>query len=356
MKVKIIGAGSIGIHLAQASRRMGWDVTVTDIDPKALQRMREDIYPKRYGAWDESIKLYLSKAAPKGGFDGIFIGTPPDVRMALALEALGEEPKILQLEKPFCTPFLEGMDEFLSAYRAQNKTIAVVGYDHAVSESIEEVIRLLNEKTIGEVQTLDVEFREHWQGIFNAHPWLAGPQDSYLGFWKRGGGAGNEHSHALHLWQLLARHAGLGIWEKTSVAMQIKEENYVAYDSLVAFTFITNTGKIGRVVQDVITLPVRKWIRAQGSDGFIEWVCNGHPEGDLVRYARKGNPEVVEKVFKKKRPDDFYRETLHMRDILEGKIRPADSPISLESGVAVMEVLSIAYQNPQETSEIKRMR
>ena len=43
IKVKIIGAGSIGNHHTQASRAMGWDVTVTDADPKALERMREPL-------------------------------------------------------------------------------------------------------------------------------------------------------------------------------------------------------------------------------------------------------------------------------------------------------------------------
>ena len=46
MKVKIIGAGSIGNHLAQASRRMGWDVLVVDVDPKALGRMKNENFPK----------------------------------------------------------------------------------------------------------------------------------------------------------------------------------------------------------------------------------------------------------------------------------------------------------------------
>ena len=35
----------------------------------------------------------------------------------------------------------------------------------------------------------------------------------------------------------------------------------------------TETGFIGRVVQDVITAPSRKWARAQGEKGFIEWHC-----------------------------------------------------------------------------------
>ncbi|KKT61437.1 MAG: Dehydrogenase-like protein, partial [Candidatus Giovannonibacteria bacterium GW2011_GWA2_44_26] len=99
-KVKVIGAGSIGNHLTQASRRMGWDVVVVDADPKALERMKNEIYPQRYGKWDESIKLYTPDKEPKGGFDIIMIGTPPDVRMKLALEALKENPKLLHLEKP----------------------------------------------------------------------------------------------------------------------------------------------------------------------------------------------------------------------------------------------------------------
>src|SRR3989344_2506116 len=115
MKIKIIGAGSIGNHLAQASRRMGWDVTVVDKDPEALRRMKEDIYPKRYGAWDETIQLFVSDQEPKGGFDIICIGTPPDIRMKLALAALDEKPRILQLEKPLCPPTLDGLQEFLDA-------------------------------------------------------------------------------------------------------------------------------------------------------------------------------------------------------------------------------------------------
>ncbi len=351
MKVKIIGAGSIGNHLAQAARRLGWQVAVVDHDPEALKRMKEEIYPKRYGAWDESIELFTSQNEPKGDFDIICIGTPPDVRMKLALEALREKPRILQLEKPLCTPSLSDLNLFLPVYRNQKETIAVVGYDHAVSASIEEALRLLEAQTIGRVETIDVEFREHWRGIFAAHPWLAGPQDTYLGFWQRGGGAGGEHSHALHLWQLLARVAHLGQWEKVSAVMNMKNDNNAEYDSLAAFLLITNQGKIGRVIQDVITSPVRKWARIQGEYGFIEWFCNGHPTGDLLKYSVDGN-EIVEKIFNKTRPDDFYREMLHIKDIIEGKISSADSPISLESALSVMAVLATAYKNRNQLTTI----
>ena len=57
MDILIFGAGSIGNHLANASKRLNWSVTILDIDPKALQRTKGEIYPQRYGSWDESIKL-----------------------------------------------------------------------------------------------------------------------------------------------------------------------------------------------------------------------------------------------------------------------------------------------------------
>ena len=88
MKVKIFGAGSIGNHLAQASRRMGWSVDICDTDRDALVRTKNDIYPARYGGWDEQISLYEVKDAPVGGYDYIFIGTPPDSHISLATEAV----------------------------------------------------------------------------------------------------------------------------------------------------------------------------------------------------------------------------------------------------------------------------
>ena len=84
-RVKVIGAGSIGNHLSNASRRLGWDVDICDLDPKALERTRNEIYPGRYGEWDAGIGLYHTDEVPRGGYDYIFIGTsvlsksgPPD--------------------------------------------------------------------------------------------------------------------------------------------------------------------------------------------------------------------------------------------------------------------------------------
>lgn len=342
MKVKVYGAGSIGNHLTQASRRMGWDVTVVERDQAALDRMKNDIYPTRYGAWDEEIKQYISGTEPKGGYDIMMLGTPPNVRIAVALEALKEKPKLMLLEKPLCGPEAKDLKKLIALAKKQ-KTILLVGYDHGVAESVDFITMLLKMKPIGEVLTLDVEFREHWEGIFKAHPWLSGPKDTYLGYIERGGGASGEHSHALHLWQYLARVTGIGTWKEMTAVYDMKKSGKTEYDAIAAFSFVTDKKKFGRVIQDVVTKPTRKWARIQGDGGYIEWYCGGDPRGDVVKW--KGTKDEVEQsqIFDKKRPDDFYREMVHIDAILSKKIKYADSPITIESGVRVIEVLKTAY-------------
>jgi predicted dehydrogenase len=341
--VKIIGAGSIGNHLAQASRRAGWNVSVVDSNPNALIRMRNEIYPTRYGAWDKSIRLYEAGKEPQGGFDVIMIGTPPHVRMPLAAAALAEKPAVLLLEKPLLPPTLEGLTQFSSAYD-DSKTAVLVGYDHAVSESIAHVSSIIRSGILGKIETIDVEFREHWGGIFKAHPWLSGPADSYLGFTEKGGGASGEHSHALHLWLHLSKVASFGKSREVSVMYDWRDEGKARYDAIASFAILTDTDRVGRVVQDVVTAPTRKWARVQGVDGYIEWHCNGRPEGDLVVWKTKDSQHEHEQVFAKKRPDDFFREILHIEDILTGHVGRADSPLSLASGLAVMSILRAAYK------------
>ena len=84
-RLKVIGAGSIGNHLSNASRRLGWEVDICDLDRQALERTRNDIYPGRYGEWDAGIGLYHTDEVPRGCYDYIFVGTPPDSHMDLAL-------------------------------------------------------------------------------------------------------------------------------------------------------------------------------------------------------------------------------------------------------------------------------
>ena len=332
--VKIYGAGSIGNHLANASRRMGWDVTICDLDPAALQRTREEIYPARYGQWDESIHLCATNEAPREGFDLIFIGTPPDSHMDLAIQAIAEKPKAVLVEKPLCTPEMEKADELYSLAR-QTGVEVFVGYNHVVSSVVDKTLELIPH--LGTTETLDVEFREHWGGIFTAHPWLEGPQDTYLGFWQKGGGASGEHSHAINLWQHLARSLGAGRITEVDASLEYVKTDNVDYDKLCLLNLRTENGLVGRVVQDVVTQPARKWGRIQGKDGYVDITIGSE---DRVQWQYGANPQE-EMLFKKTRPDDFIAELKHVESILKGG--QGKSSISLECGLDTMLIVAAAH-------------
>jgi predicted dehydrogenase len=344
LKVKVIGAGSIGNHLSHAARALGWAVDLCDIDEQALERTRDQIYPSRYGRWDESIRLFDCSSAPTGGYDLIFIGTPPDSHVDLALNAVAERPRGILVEKPFCTPDLRGAQGLLDA--AQASGVAVfTGYDHVVGEAVEAMGRVVDSGTLGEVQTLDVEFREFWGGIFAAHPWLDGPADTYIGFWRRGGGASGEHSHALNLWQHLAHTTGAGRVTQVQAMMDFVKTDQIDYDKLCIANLVTENGLTGRVVQDVITRPPRKWARIQGFDGSAEWHCGYQRDMDAV-FVNGSDNKPTEHLFKKTRPDDFVHELRHIETMLEND--PTHSPISIERGLDTMLVLAAAHKSVAE--------
>jgi predicted dehydrogenase len=348
-RIKIFGAGSIGNHLANAARTLGWEVVVCDVSSEALRRMQTEIYPSRYGTWDDKIRLFSNSDAPVGGFDLIFIGTPPDVHMSLAMSAIDEHPKALLIEKPLCGPGLEDADMVWQRVR-EKRIPAFVGYDHAVGAASRLVEELLDKKTIGRVLTLDVEFREHWAGIFKAHPWLRGPTDSYLGFWRRGGGASGEHSHAINLWQHFAHVIGAGRVEQVSASLDYVESDGASYDRLALMTLRTERGVIGRVAQDVVTLPVSKRAIIQGEDGRIEWVNGYDSTGDAVLVHRPGRDSEIHHL-PKKRPDDFIAELNHVH---AHSTNGADSsPIALSRGLDTMLVVAGAHRSSQHATAIR---
>ncbi len=343
MKVKILGAGSIGNHLANAARRLDWSVDIVDLDPAALQRTRAEIYPSRYGVWDDEIGLFPPDNAPCGGYDLICIGTPPDSHMPLARAAVAERPKAVLVEKPLCGPDLAGAQE-LSDEAAAAGVAVFVGYDHVVGRAARMVSSLLGSGAIGVVTTIDVEFREYWGGIFSAHPWLDGPWDTYLGFTSRGGGALGEHSHAANLWQHFAHAAGAGRVSQIEATLDFVRDGRVDYDRLCLMSMRTENGLLGRCVQDVVTQPPRKWARVQGTDGYIEWHCSAEPGVDFVSGQLCGGERLEERVVKT-RADDFIEELSHIVDALSSD--PSLSPISLARGLDTALVIAAALRSDE---------
>lgn len=339
-KVKIYGAGSIGNHLANACCNKGWDVLICDIDQKALDRTKMEIYPSRYGKWNDSIRLVTLKDLKPEYFDLVIIGTPPDTHIKIALSVLeSNTPKALLIEKPLCTPSLEGCQELLK--NATSKGVFVgVGYNHTLTENTFKAADILRNGLIGKPLNITAMFREHWGGIFSAHPWLNGAQDTYLGFHMRGGGAGGEHSHAINIWQHFASLVGAGKIVEVSSMLDMVDDGVVSYDRICQICARTENGLIGDIIQDVITDPSKKYMRIQGDKGALEWCVNFEKNCDALIWQDQSKKTIVERI-SKTRLDDFKWEIEHLEDIMEGKIK--DSPISLERGLDTMMVIAAAH-------------
>lgn len=347
--IKIIGAGSIGNHLAHAARVKGWDVLLTDIDPEALRRAREEIYPDRYGEWDPEIQLADSKEAVSEPADVVFIGTPPDSHITLAQDVLSRaQPRALIIEKPLCGPDLTGCSALWEQARESGVFLGV-GYNHALGKNTVAMESILSRGGLGDIQTITAKTREHWGGIFQAHPWLPGPESSYLGFSSRGGGACGEHSHAINIWQHFAHILGAGRVREVSATLDMRHDGNAYYDQLAILALRTEQGLVGDVIQDVVTSPTEKMARIQGSQGFAEWHVNYESGADAV-ISGKGSGEPQVTLIEKTRADDFILEIEHLEQILNGTI--TESPISLQRGLDTMMVIAAAFKSAEEKRNI----
>ncbi|MBI3074831.1 MAG: Gfo/Idh/MocA family oxidoreductase [Parcubacteria group bacterium] len=354
MRVKIYGTGSIGNHLAHACRNAGWNVVVVGRSNDSLLRMQKDIYPTRYGVWDAAIDLSVNGSEPTGGFDCIFIGTPPDTHLSHAMRILRKEPpRVLQIEKPLCAPSLENMPEFLEEAGRHPETMVIVGYNHVVSKG-EQIMRdFLKEKSgsLGAIRTIDVTWREHWEGTFRAHPWLSGPHDSYLGFFERGGGASGERAHGLHLWQYFAHLTGAGRVKEVSATFDFLNEGAVHYDRQAFLILTTESGLVGRVVLDVISLPPEKKVVLQCEHGRLEWAIED--ESECVSFWRTSSTggATVKKIIKT-RASDFFGEIEHIGALISQETPIEQSPLRLFHGLETARVLNAAYQSHVEKSVV----
>jgi len=348
MTVTVFGAGSIGNHLSFACRNQGWEVTIVDVSDEALERTRSDIYPSRYGKWDGDINLLPANdwSLDQQAIDLAIIGTPPDSHVAIARQLLvpGKAPKVLLIENPLATPDMAGCAELKQLAEACG-TCVVVDYNHTATPNTIFSERLIADGKIGSPLSLQVRWVEHWGGIFGAHPWLAGPADTYLGFSERGGGACGEHSHGISLWQHFAKVLGAGKIVKVQASMDRVQEGGADYDRMCQILVSTENGLHGSIIQDVVTEPATKNLRLQGSDGFLDWYANFDSGHDAVIHG-DGSSQHTE-LFAKSRPDDFEPMIKQVGEFLDGRRSSDQLSCTLTDGLDTMRVIAAAFESAQ---------
>ena len=310
-KVLIFGSGSIGNHFANALSRIGtYEIYVTDISDLSLKRMKNKIYPERYGKWNKKINLisYNSSFNLKHIFDLVIIGTPPDTHLSLyrMIKKKILYKKIL-IEKPL-TPFNH---EFKKIYEG-NKNSIFCGYNHSVSKSFTDLIKKFRKIKKNELQLIKINWSEGFEGILNAHFWLNDEFDSYLGNYKRGGGALHEHSHCLHLAICLIKEKFNISDFKIEFKKVIKNNSKLRYDSYAQVVFYKQNLKIIVETDLLNNFQTDKSIEVFSKSEDLYWSCSSSKEFDIVIEQSKNKKNRKIKKFKKDRTMEFINELKHI--------------------------------------------
>ena len=317
MKIGIIGAGSIGNHLAFSWRKIGAEVTVCDISETALDRFKTQTYPTRYGDFDNEIRLINKTQFFSRSYDAIFIGTPPETHLELLKESIFANPKVICVEKPVVTPDLDSIKSFAQVLRGANSAV-LSGYNHRVGRNTAIAQCLLESFEIGIVKKLESVVLESWDGILGAHPWLNGPEDSYLGYTNRGGGATFEHSHGIDLWCHFAEKLKLGkVLSVSAQANFAENRNQGEYDEKIVIALVTESGVPGIVRQDVTSSKAEKWIEISGSQAILRSTVGLEQAIDAVTWKSTTDKKItIDCRINKPRYDDFDREVAEIAQVI----------------------------------------
>jgi len=335
--ILIFGAGSIGAHHANAARTLNCNVFICDIDISRFEYMKKNLYPQRYGSWDNKIKFitYKDVFKIKNIYDLIVIGVPPKNHLILLKKCFTSlKFKKILIEKPLCV-FNQSFS-FIKKLKYKNKIYC--GFNHSISESILFLINLILKKKIGKITTVTINWKEDFDLILKAHPWIKGLKHSYLSSLNEGGGGCHEYSHAVHL-ALILKNILFKNETKIHQNITYKKKENIYYDSKAQIIFENNLRTISLNI-DTITNPCEKNIKIVGEKGIILWERKIEKNYEKIKIIKNKN---LNYKFKLTRQDDFINE---MRLLLFKEEKHSNlSNIKIKSAMEVMDVLKKVFKN-----------
>jgi len=216
-----------------------------------------------------------------------------------------------------------------------NKNNIFIGYNHSVSESFDYFARLLR-KQKKNIDNILINWKEGFKGILGAHNWLKDEFDSYLGYSKLGGGAIQEHSHALHLAHVIQKELKINFIDKKYNKLFYKN-NENLYDNFAQIFFKSKKININLEI-DLITFPPQKKIEAVLNGRKISWIHNYNKGVDAVISEINSSKNKI-KLFKKSRSTEFENEIKHIFSV-KNQIDYKKSRLNILYGIKVMNTIN----------------
>ena len=301
-KILIFGAGSIGAHHINAGRSLGCDVYFTDINFNQALYLMDKLYPSRYKKWDKKIKFvpYDQITKLKGIFNLVVLGVPPQNHLDLLKFCFKHiKFKKILVEKPLSV----FNQNFKSLNNIKNKNKIFCGFNHSVSKSLLKVFNLIKNDKIGNINSVIINWKEDFNYILKAHPWIKDLKDTYLSKLKIGGGGIQEYSHAIHLAVIFKNMMFKDKFElKKKILFNKKEKEYYDYKSDIFFE--RKEKKISLHI-NTKSKKVKKSIQIYGSKGYIFWLRELEKKKETIFLSNNKKQKIN---FKINRRDDFINE------------------------------------------------
>ena len=334
--VLIFGAGSIGTHHAHAARYCDCNVMICDINKLQFNYMRDNLYPERYKKWDKKITFipYEDIFKTEKIFDLIILGVPPQSHLSLLQKCLKylKFDKIMT-EKPLC--IYNQSFSFLKKNKHNDKLYC--GFNHSLSDSIVFLKELVVKGRIGTINKIEINWKEDFDLILKAHPWIKSLSHSYLSNIKEGGGGCHEYSHAIHL-GLMFRDIIFSKKGRLSSKIKYIDKKNIYYDSIAQLSFKEKKSSIDINI-DTISNPPLKTIKLIGEKGIITWERRIEKNLEKIKII---NNKTIDHDFKITRPDDFINQMRYL--LLSNKNNSKIKDIKIESAIEVMNILKKIFK------------
>ncbi len=324
--ILIAGFGSIGRRHLQNLQTLGYKNLV-------LYRSGKSTLPTDEIA-DIPAEYDLDKALARKPLATIVANpTALHMRVALAAAKMGSH---LFLEKPV-SHTMGGVEELRRLVREKN-LIVLVGFQFRFHPLLRKIKRLLEEKVIGPV----VSIQAHWgEYLPDWHPGEDYRQ-GYSAKAKLGGGVILTLCHPFdYLRWLIGEVTGVSAMEGRSGGLKIDVED--SADVLLQF----KSGTIGNVHLDYLERPAEYSLRIIGQSGKIHW---DNTDGLLKWYSKTGEWEEMSV------PDGFERNKLFLLEMRHfiGCIAGNEQPLcSLYDGIETLRIALAAKQSAKEKQVVK---
>ncbi len=336
MKIKIIGCGSAGNHMAFAFKKIAKHIIMTDISSQTLLRSKNQIYKKRYKTWNKNIILKQEAKDHDNFYDLIIISSPPNTHLDLLKKNIFKSNNFL-IEKPLCAPSKKNINFFKSIISKFPKKNFYCGYNHRLFPSTIMLKNILKSHK-NQFSNISIYFKENNVGFLKAHHWMKTLDESYLSDTQKGGGALCEHSHALNLAQFLLNDKEQEFEIIHNEIRYSKNKSKKIFDTSVNTKFKVKN-KIVNVVQNFETFPTEKKIEVFSKNFFIELIYNYKDNNDRIFYFNYITNKKKKIYFRKKRSDDFLYEAEFLKDKILNKSKINNKSIDMKYSINTMDLI-----------------